>query len=263
MLFEFDHIVPLRDQASVCAFCTTPLEAWSDRHPLKSDQRGTVDALSLTVMQCPTCGWWTASRSWTRNWHIPNSGRSLHDIQEWRACGVLKQLDLRSLDTPLQEVRDYLSARYSERGNVHHRMMEMVVESILKNFGFRTLLTPQSGDDGIDVLLYGPDDTTVGVQVKRYKNAITAEQIRAFTGALMLGDHVGGLYVTTEGYEPGARRTADRAWAKGTPIHLVDAESLLAVLRVAQRTVPRNTEELRKLAGRLNGQDLLAHEFFS
>jgi len=136
--------------------------------------------------------------------------------------------------------------------------MEEVVESVFRDHGFRTFLTPRSGDDGIDVLLCGPNDATVGVEVKRYRDSITAEQIRAFTGALVLGGHVGGIYVTTSSYTPGARRTADRSWEKGVPIHLVDAASFLSALHIAQMTVLRNTEQLDKLAATLETRgDLL------
>lgn len=264
MLFEFDNAAPLQEHAADCAFCATPMNTWSGVRELKPCQREATGHLSLETKQCPTCGWWTASRTWTRDWHVMSASRTLRDVQEWRACGVLKHLDLENLETPLQEVRDYLTVRYSERVNVNPRKMEELVESVFRDFGFRTFLTPRSGDDGIDVLLYGPGDVTVGVEVKRYRNAITAEQIRSFTGALFLGDHVGGIYITTSNYEPGARRAARRAWEKGVLIHLVDADSLLDALRIAQRTILRSTEQLEELAvGLATRTDLLAHEYFS
>jgi hypothetical protein len=85
-------------------------------------------------------------------------------------------------------------------------------------------------------VLDGPEDRTVGVQVKRYhrERRIEAEQIRSFTGALVLNGYTRGVFVTTSDFRRGARRTADKSAAIGYPIELMNAEQFLEALGIAQ-----------------------------
>lgn len=81
----------------------------------------------------------------------------------------------------------------------HPKLFEDVVCSVFRDFGWNARVTACSGDDGIDVVLDGESDSTVGVQVKRYKKEkkIEAEQIRSLAGALLVNGHTKGIFVTT------------------------------------------------------------------
>lgn len=65
--------------------------------------------------------------------------------------------------------------------DVHPRVLEQIVCSIFKDLGYKARVTAYSADGGVDVILDGANDNTVGVQVKRYKQErrIEAEQIRS------------------------------------------------------------------------------------
>jgi hypothetical protein len=77
------------------------------------------------------------------------------------------------------------------------------------------------------------------VQVRRYRDErrIEAEQIRSLAGALQLGGHTRGVFVTTSRFRSGAVTTAKRYGAApiGLPIELIDAKGFLAALGLAQR----------------------------
>lgn len=88
----------------------------------------------------------------------------------------------------------------------------------------------------MDVIHDGPDGSTVGVQIKRYKKErrIEAEQIRSLAGALLQNGHAKGIFVTTSKYRRGDEEEAAREFApKGYPIELIDAKRFLAALGVA------------------------------
>jgi restriction system protein len=81
---------------------------------------------------------------------------------------------------------------------MHPRRFEELVGAIFSDSGHRVRVTSYSCDNGIDsAVLEGPGDTLIGVQVKRYRNTIIAEQIRSFAGALVLGGITKGVLVTT------------------------------------------------------------------
>ncbi len=126
------------------------------------------------------------------------------------AIGCLKELDLTDVSVPLDDVRQYLLAKKDSVYEAHPKLFEDVVCSVFKDFGWDARVTAYSGDDGIDVVLDGHADNTVGVQVKRYKkqNKIEAEQIRSLAGALVVNGHTRGVFVTTSSFRKGAWQTA-------------------------------------------------------
>jgi len=117
---------------------------------------------------------------------------------------------------------------------VNPRVFEETVASVFRDLGYHTRITGYSHDDGIDVVMDGPDGHLTGVQVKRWKNSVKVEQIRAFAGALILGGMTKGMFVTTGGFQSGVSGTAARFTSKGIPIELLNAERFYQALRIAQ-----------------------------
>ena len=157
-------------------------------------------------------------------------------VNLYRACGVLRELDLTDLSTPIEELRSYLVAKYGDRFDVHPRKFEEIVGSVFADFGFRVRVTSYSGD-GIDVVVFdGKNDATTGIQVKRQRGRVTAEQIRSFVGALVLQGLTTGIYVTTSTYQKGAQRTATAAQhTPGVAVSLMDATRFYDALKITQR----------------------------
>jgi restriction system protein len=216
--------------ATMCIYCQTPLA----RFPAKKFEAG-ERTLLVQFSLCLVCGWWTIYRV-----HQGNLPRSREAESHSGAIGSLKELDLKDVSIPLGEVRKYIAAKKEKLYEVDPTVFEDIVASVFQDFGYRVRVTGQrvpgeEGDDGIDVILESSDGT-IGVQVRRYKKSlrIEADAIRSLAGALLLGGHTKGIFVTTSNFRRGATRTAERFTAIGCPVELINAERFFQKLGIAQ-----------------------------
>lgn len=211
-----------------CAFCKTPLAV------LESDVVGGASAFSgsmiARVSACNQCGWWRAHRSTTSYFGVHRISRTI----DYGAAASLREFDLTDISAPIDEVRDYLMAKFESRSMIHPRLFEETVGSVFADLGWKPQVTSYSADDGIDVFLE-KDGEVVGVQVKRYENAIKVEQVRSLAGALLLNGLTRGIFVTTSSFQRGVESAVRRYKSKGYKIELMDAQGLLDALQVAQR----------------------------
>lgn len=240
----------VQNELIICSFCKTVM---SELHRCTDRSDGGTHR-ALMLYTCSTCGWWNiqqSSRQYTDSAkHVPMA----YDESDYRssysdlaylvyeqlnvACGSLKQLDVTDASIPMRELEAYLIARYSERYRLTPRRFEEIVAGVFADFGFKPRLTSFTGDHGIDVvLLDGPENHVIGVQVKRFGGKVGVEQIRSFAGALLLNSIPRGIYVTTSSYTRGARHARDKYMALGMPIELVDSRIFYDCLRVKQRTM--------------------------
>ena len=224
-LGEFGWTVP------ACLYCDTVLNC------LGND--GALQGISSkpAVHVCPRCGWWLVSLRRDQN---RGSEGEIHLHRTW---GQLRALDLSDIAAPLSEVQDYLVAKYADRFSIHPRKYEELVASVFKGLGYRVRVTSFSKDDGIDIFVLDGTTDTVGVQVKRYRNKIEAEQIRAFAGALLLEGLTQGVYVTTSTYRRGAGRTARKYKKLGLAIELWDANAFYDRPQITQRPIYESYED--------------------
>lgn len=224
-----------------CLFCRTDLDT-VEKH--RSDL-GRETNITTTLRACPICGWWSIYQLHAEPYY-PELGSSSAG-----AKGVLRELDLADVSLPLDEVRAYLVAKYSSRFEVHPRVFEDVVVQVFKSLRYDVAATAYRGDGGIDAVLYTPDGENIGVQVKRSKNAIEAEQIRAFVGALVLNGHTKGIYVTTSRYRSGALGVTLEAESQlGLPVELWDAPRFYSALKLSRRR-PYSSVSLKLLSYRV------------
>ncbi len=227
-----------------CIYCESELEYLliTQREYLAAD--AVTQEMARHVHVCNVCGWWTVNNVVFGNYDDQYSrggfSRRMHG-----SAGSLRQLDLADIDTPLREIRSYLMAKSSAIDRIHPRLLEETVAAVFSDLGFRSRVTAYSNDGGIDVILDGPSDTTIGVQVKRWKDRIRAEQIRAFTGALLVNKLTAGIFVTTSSYQPGAEKTSKLAAECGLPIVLMDASRFYAALRITQRRAYSDDDVIR------------------
>lgn len=219
---------------SKCTFCNTLLiRDKEDEEKIKlyetlnyglSDNFKT--SCEAVIGICPICGWW----KYGVGTYI---GGSMSPSFEMRVA-TLKKLDLHDISIPLGDIRSYLAAKYESRFKIHPRIFEEVVASVFRDHGFSTKVTTYSGDGGIDIILDGKNDKTIGVQVKRYKNSISVSQIRELTGALILNGLTKGIFVTTSEFQEGVHPLTDISAKKGYPIELIDATKFFEKLKIAQ-----------------------------
>jgi restriction system protein len=150
------------------------------------------------------------------------------------AQGALKALDALGNSAPLEEIEQFLLARWDARNALDPSLIERVVADVFRQIGFQSRVTGRSGDGGIDVVLTDSADKTIGVQVKRYQNRIEAREIREFAGALMLRGLTEGIFVTTSRFRSGAEEEATLAESRGLPIQLVDGEAFYDALGIVR-----------------------------
>jgi restriction system protein len=220
-----------------CIYCGSGMLRLPSR-PFEKGQRRLLVQVSL----CWRCGWWSVYRVHQGN--VPDYPEA---EDYFGAIGCLKELDLKDISAPLKDVRQYLLAKKERIYSVHPKVFEDVVGSVFKDHGYGVRVTAYEGDDGIDVILNDSSGHTIGVQVKRHKKElrIEAEQIRSLAGALLLGGHTKGIFITTSSFRSGARKTADRYKAIGLPIELMDAERFLDALGISQlRSLELTDEEI-------------------
>jgi len=236
-----------------CPFCQTPLDSLPlrlDRN--RTDARIVIDQYEkISVDACSTCGWWrAASERLTNHWR--ESGRVGADGKRWLSSeqtrrGMIARLRVFSaqdIDVPLEDVRSFLVANDELRFEIHPRIFEEVVADVFRDLGFHARVTAYSGDGGIDVVLDGPDESMIGVQVKRYKNTISVEPIRALTGALFNRGYTAGIFVTTSDYQKGAHSEATMSTLRGIPVVLINGTRFLEALGIAQRKKYVDKEEV-------------------
>jgi restriction system protein len=225
-------------RAKTCRFCLARMCQIDDRYIMEF-------SVTNRLFVCPRCGWWRIVGAGFSTVMDEGGDPTLY-VQA--AVGALKNLDLNDITTPINEVRDYLAARYSERNRIHPRLFENVVASVFGSLGYKVRVTAYSGDDGIDVVLDNEDET-IGVQVKRYKNAISVEQIRAFAGALLVNDLTKGIYVTTSHFQSGAQRTVNLFASRGYQVELVDALRFYDALEISRSPGIRSLQQLEQHTG--------------
>jgi restriction system protein len=210
-----------------CVYCGDDLhkfqpveqrEPWGDRKEWR-------------VRVCQTCGWWKIAKID----HLEEG--NLYRAFRSAAAGSLRTLDVTDIETPVEEVRNFLLARYEARFDVSPYLFERTVASVFEDMGYRVLVTSRSGDDGIDVFLYGSTDEVIGVQVKRYRASIKVSQIRELLGALVVNRLTRGVFVTTSQFQSGAAKSAASQGAKqvGLSIELIDGATFYEALRITRR----------------------------
>lgn len=186
------------------------------------------DGSGAFVRLCSNCGWWHVTEG---------DGDPEHDT-EYGGFACLRSLDLLDLSTPISEVKQFLLACYEHRPNVHPRLFEETVAAVLSDLGFSARVTNYGRDNGIDIYLDGPENTLIGVQVKRWRNKIKIDQIHSLAGALIVNHCTKGVFVTTSYFQPGAIRNARSLYAlTGIPIELVDADSFYAALQLTRQSI--------------------------
>lgn len=222
--------------ARVCLFCRAKMSVIKEEPSVSP--RG-MDEIMLTVQFCAVCGWWTKKRTVIVYFKDTIDTNCYAD----GVVGRLRKFDISDQSLTIEEIRSYLAVKYEERFHIDPWKFEEVVSSVYKDMGYHTRVTARSGDGGIDVILDGRDGNVIGVQVKRYRNKIKVEQIRAFTGALFQKGMTRGVFVTTSSFQSGANESAMLSKLKGIAIELIDAEKFYQALGIAQRAAYKDVND--------------------
>lgn len=241
--FEVEDIFGETDTNEILSIQSEVAEVYKEIHGLEDCYLNLyMDSKDeeLWVNYCETCGWWRI----VKDVCISAEAWQIWDFF-YGLSGTLKSLDVSDISVPISEISTYLIAKYESRFSVHPKLFEEVVASVFKNIGHNVYVTGYSNDGGIDIVLQSDLDTLIGIQVKRYKNKIKAEQIRAFAGSLLLAGYNKGIFITTSDFQPGAIKAAQAYTIKTLPVELLDAKRFYDALKISQKT-EINIDALKK-----------------
>jgi restriction endonuclease len=182
-----------------------------------------------SLMVCQGCGWWRLSRI-VRNRFAPRI-RGIAGI--YRSAAILRRFSERDFREPIRDVRAFLMARWARRNNLDPLVVQDVVASVFRDLGWMILATAHRNDGGVDVVAERGGEQAA-IQVKRSKNAIGVDQVREFVGALVVGHRTKGIFVTTSTFTAGSHKAALEASQEGRYVELVDSESFLRDIGIAQ-----------------------------
>lgn len=86
--------------------------------------------------------------------------------------------------------------------------LEQFVADLLQAMGYRTIVSPQGGDSGIDITAYKDElPPRILVQVKSQDSDIKETTIQSLKGAMREGDY--GLFITLSNYTKNAKKYLD------------------------------------------------------
>ena len=123
------------------------------------------------------------------------------------------------------------------------RQLQNLVAGIMRGMGYRTRVSGQGADRGVDVFAspdgLGLDEPRIFIEVKHREGTVGAPLIRTFLGGRQLGDRC--LYVSTGGFTNEARYEADRS---SIPLRLVTMSDLRELLVEFYEKLDSETRDL-------------------
>lgn len=167
-------------------------------------------------------------------------------IQEYMQTATEKQKDIlsgdfkKAMDTYHQEIATFkeqenrkkmMDQKVEQLYQLTPREFEEWTESLFKSLGFQNVvLTPQSGDKGLD-LIAEKDGNKIAVQCKKFKGVVGSPVIQAFAGALQTAEIDKGYFITTGSYSVDAEKMA-----QDLPIELYDKNTLGDLIELAMKS---------------------------
>lgn len=107
---------------------------------------------------------------------------------------------------------------------------EELVAAFFRSFGHRVRRVGQTGDHGVDLVVYTKDQGKWIVQCKRYRSSVGEPVVRDFFGAMHHEAASRGFLMTTGSFTPQAVE-----WVRGKPITLYDGPGLVKLLRASRK----------------------------
>lgn len=109
-------------------------------------------------------------------------------------------------DEIVESTKDFILKELSR--NLKGYDLEDFVANLLDAMGYRTIVSPRGGDNGIDIVAYKDElPPRILVQVKSQDSDIKESTIQSLKGAMREGDY--GLFVTLSNYTKNARNYLD------------------------------------------------------
>jgi len=125
--------------------------------------------------------------------------------------------------------------------NLSGSEFESLVAKIFRKMGYKVMITPKTGDEGIDIDTIDPQGEKVVIQCKRWQGTVSSKVVREFYGSLMHAKAEKGFLVTT-----GTFSTAAIAFAKGKPISLIDGKDFIDTMATLEEPPQQKSTQIEK-----------------
>ena len=194
-------------------------------------------------------------------WSLTSKGSSIDKVNEKEVVKDVRELMKKERKTSAEEEPNKEVEWQEELLDVIHKMsaagFERLVQRLLRESGFiHVEVTGRTGDGGIDgqgiLRLGGLISFNVIFQCKKWQNAVGANQIRDFRGA-MVGRADKGLFITMGTFTKEALKEATRDGAPA--IDLVDGDQLVDKLKQLSLGVITKKVEIEQV--------LIDHEWYA
>lgn len=132
------------------------------------------------------------------------------DFKKNAASGTVDDTVGATADEIIESTRDFVLKELSRQLKGYD--LEKFVADLLNAMGYRTTVSPQGGDSGIDITAYKDElPPRILVQVKSGDGNIKESTIQSLKGAMREGDY--GLFITLSDYTKNAKK-----YLEGVPI---------------------------------------------
>ena len=132
------------------------------------------------------------------------------DFKKNATSGTIDETVGATADEIIESTRDFVLKELSRQLKGYD--LEKFVADLLNAMGYRTTVSPQGGDSGIDITAYKDElPPRILVQVKSGDGNIKESTIQSLKGAMREGDY--GLFITLSDYTKNAKKYLD-----GVPI---------------------------------------------
>ena len=132
------------------------------------------------------------------------------DFKKNAASGTIDDTVGATADEIIESTRDFVLKELSRQLKGYD--LEKFVSDLLNAMGYRTTVSPQGGDSGIDITAYKDElPPRILVQVKSGDGNIKESTIQSLKGAMREGDY--GLFITLSDYTKNAKK-----YLEGVPI---------------------------------------------
>lgn len=205
---------------------------------------------SETVIKCEGCGWWQ------HKFHSYLEGEQSFGFKDWQLevdNAILRTFKINSNKIPVLSLRNYLTSKNDKIFNIHHKKMEELVASVLKeHFDCDVDIVGKSSDGGIDLILVNSDNPIM-VQVKRRickDKTESVKEVRDLLGATLLKNGRNCAFVTTaDHFSKEAKEASRNAIAKNIvdTFELYDYKRFFDIMNSLKKTKSFEFKHLLKL----------------
>lgn len=211
---------------TICPCCASPI-----KHIGSWGEVGLGEYHSEDTYRCLLCGW--------KLWHM-HGDRGFPECETIES--VLKKFGINSRDLMLDELGSHLNRHFADIYALHWRRFEELMDHMLREHGYQTILTQQSRDGGADIILIerASDQAQAIVECKKFSRdrRVGVSAIRALVGASIEWDVQNAYLITTSDFTGIATMTANNLKSRGFEISLVAGTELLSLLGVYNSKMP-------------------------